>query len=198
MAFRDVEPPRDFHERAALAKKALTEFDLDVEVWIDDEGDQSRALFGDLPHSAIVVDEVGTVKLKLSWCDPEVLAATLPEIERDRMVISQEMAKASDHFLKRIEAAPHADEPATGPALHHRAVMLAHLAMTHTDHPARKAWLEELANGGPAWQRAWAEQRMRPSDAPNDDGNDNDDGDATERKGDGERTESATARAGPR
>lgn len=190
MAFRDVEPPRDFHERAALAKKALTEFELDVEVWIDDECDQSRALFGDLAHSAIVVDEVGTVKLKLSWCDPEVLAATLPEIERDRMVISQEMAKASDHFLERIDAAPHA----AGPATHHRAVMLAHLAMTHPDHRARTAWLEELANGGPTWQRAWAEQRMRPSDAPSDDG----DGHTPERKRDGEPTESATARAGPR
>ena len=56
MAFENVEQPKDRAERVALARRTLAELKLDVEVWIDDLGDQSRALFGDLPHSAIVVD----------------------------------------------------------------------------------------------------------------------------------------------
>ena len=150
MAFRDVPQPKDFAERAALAKKALAELKLDVDVWIDDQGDQSRALFGDLPHSAIVLDRAGTVALKLSWCDPEVLKRTLPEVRE--AVPGTPMAPVDQQFLERItgELPPH-----------HRRAMLAHLVLTLPRHPDRAAWLEELAASGPPQQRAWAERQRR-------------------------------------
>jgi hypothetical protein len=79
MAFGDVAQPTTFCERVSLAAKAMAEMQLSADVWVDDLGDQSRALFGDLPHSAIVINPAGVVQHKFSWCDPETVSDALQE-----------------------------------------------------------------------------------------------------------------------
>lgn len=161
MAFRDVPQPKDFAERAALAKKALKEMNLDVDVWIDDQGDQSRALFGDLPHSAIVLDRMGTVRVKLSWCDPHVLGQLIPEVPE--MSPAKPMAPLENHFEQRVaQARPKdADEQAWR---FHRDVMLAWLVAHKPAHDHRDAWLEQLAGRGPKHQQAWLERQHARQD----------------------------------
>jgi hypothetical protein len=62
-AFRDVQQPQNLGERCELARRTCAEFDLAPgTVWIDGMDDQSRALFGDLPSPAIVVDPFGVVR----------------------------------------------------------------------------------------------------------------------------------------
>lgn len=159
MAFRDVPQPTDRAERVELAKKTLAELQLDVDLWIDDSGDQSRALFGDLPNSAIVIDASGTVRLKLSWCEPEVLRGALPEIEW--MQREQRVPLAEAGFLAAIAKPPADDEGAR----HHRRTMLAALAVAQPRHANRCEWLRELEKDGPPEQRAWARQmREAPSE----------------------------------
>jgi len=153
----------------ALARRTIAEYGLDVDVWIDDLGDQSRAMFGDLPNPAIVVDAAGTVQLKLSWCEPKVLGLTLPEIPV--MVAGKDRAPADAGFLAAIETAPAAgtaaptDAPVPEPATrrHHRDTMLAHLVCHHPDHPHRARWLAELAASGPPQQRDWASRLLPPT-----------------------------------
>jgi hypothetical protein len=161
MAFRDVRQPKDFAERAALAKKALQEMNLDVDVWIDDEGDQSRALFGDLPHSAIVLDRMGTVQVKLSWCEPNVLQKLIPEVPE--MSPSKPMAPVENHFARRV-AHPKPEGADEKVWRFHRDVMLAWLIQHRPDHHDRSAWLEELAGRGPEQQRAWLRRQAARQD----------------------------------
>lgn len=161
MAFREVQQPRDRTERVELAKKTLAELQLDVDLWIDDSGDQSRALFGDLPNSAIVIDASGTIRLKLSWCEPEVLRGSLPEIEW--LQRENRVTPAEDGFLTAI-AKPPADDDV---ARHHRRTMLAALALSQPKHTDRGLWLRELETDGPPEQRAWARQMLEaPAAAP--------------------------------
>ncbi len=80
LAFDSIAQPTTFTERVALARKMIAEDQLDVDVWIDDLGDTSRAAFGDLPNSVIVIDKTSTVRLKHSWFDPTGLARALKEL----------------------------------------------------------------------------------------------------------------------
>ena len=80
MAFAQTPQPTTIEERVALANQTMAELNLKVDVWVDDLGDQSRAMFGDLPHAAIVIDPKGTIRLKLSWCDPLILQLALTEL----------------------------------------------------------------------------------------------------------------------
>jgi len=155
MAFREVVQPKNFAERAALAKKAMQELKLPIDVWIDDQGDQSRAMFGDLPHSAIVIDPVGTVRLKLSWCDPKVLDFAIREVP----VVSEgkKQAPVEAQFFDRITA-PTATSKVT---THHRRVMLGYLVTRDLCTTLRNEWLEELAGTGPQQQRRWAKGLLR-------------------------------------
>jgi len=75
LAFRDVLQPKNFEERAALARRTRDELDLDVEIWIDDMGDSSRAAFGDLPSWGVLISPNGHVMRKVSWPDPDELQA---------------------------------------------------------------------------------------------------------------------------
>ena len=52
----------------------LADLQLNVEVWVDDLGDSSRAAFGDLPSWAVMLSEEGTIMRKLAWPDPKTLA----------------------------------------------------------------------------------------------------------------------------
>lgn len=81
MAFADVAQPKDLGERCELARKTCDEMALDPSmVWIDGMDDQSRALFGDLPSPAIVVDPFGVIRAKLPWAEPEALGPVLREL----------------------------------------------------------------------------------------------------------------------
>lgn len=159
MAFDQVPQPCTRDERVALARKVLEEERLDLDLWVDDLGDQSRAAFGDLPNSAIVIDPLGTIRLKLSWCEPEVLALTLPEILAT--LPAERPAPADAGFLAEV-VRPSADgaRPDVANARHHRWTMLAHLAATRPEDAARRGWLAELVEAGPPEQRAWARQAL--------------------------------------
>ncbi|MCA8963878.1 MAG: hypothetical protein H6838_01275 [Planctomycetes bacterium] len=79
MAFAEIPQPKDLGERCELARKTCDELVLDPAlVWIDGMDDQSRALFGDLPSPAIVVDPFGVVRTKLPWAEPDALG---PQVE---------------------------------------------------------------------------------------------------------------------
>jgi hypothetical protein len=158
MAFEDVPQPTTYEERVALARRTLDELNLDVDVWVDDLGDTSRAAFGDLPHPAIVLDPAGRVRAKLAWCDPEVVDNLVKDVQRD--LPADRPAPADTGFLTAL-----ADAGLDG---HHRYTMLAHLALLHPAHADRRGWLTELAADGPPQQRAWAERLLRPA-ATNDD-----------------------------
>ena len=159
LAFADVPQPTTREERVELARKALEELKLDVEVWVDDQGDTSRAVFGDLPHSAIVIDPSGAIRLKVSWCDPTVLRLTIPEVVPAAAEDAVPLVEAG--FLAAIGKPLDANDEK---AQHHRQVMLAHLALARKEHPNRARWLAELASSGPDWQREWVE-RVAHADA---------------------------------
>ncbi len=157
MAFEDVAQPTTREERVALARRTLTELNLDVDVWVDDLGDTSRAAFGDLPHPAIVIDPAGRVRAKLAWFDPEVVDNLLKDVQLDLLTDrpTDRPAPADTGFLAAL----------TDDRLdrHHRHTMLAHLALQQPEHADRREWLAELAANGPPQQRAWAERLLRPA-----------------------------------
>ena len=164
LAFRDVAQPETFEERAALARRMLEELELDVEVWIDDLGDRSRATFGDLPSWAVVISSGGSIRRKLAWPDPDSLqklVANLPKPNQPR-TLTPERRRAnrirySLEQADKLRTAP-LYEVAAGRELrmHNRRAHLAYLVEAAPDHAARDAWLLELCGDGPTYQRAWA------------------------------------------
>lgn len=81
MAFADIQQPADLGERVQLARATCEAMALPPEqIWVDGMDDQSRALFGNLPSPAIVVDPFGVVRAKLPWAEPELLAPLLKEL----------------------------------------------------------------------------------------------------------------------
>lgn len=165
-AFADVVQPTTHEERARLAGRMCTELQLDVDVWIDDLGDASRATFGDLPSLAIVIDADGVIRRKLPWFDPNEVAAVLTTIAERRHGAAPEPAE--NGFLARLAGR---GSTATGDdeiARHHRQAMLAWLVEHRRDHRDRASWLDELADDAPPMLRAFVDrQRALPrSDAP--------------------------------
>lgn len=78
MAFADIQQPADLGERVQLARRTCEAMALPPEqIWVDGMDDQSRALFGNLPSPAIVVDPFGVIRAKLPWAEPELLAPQL-------------------------------------------------------------------------------------------------------------------------
>jgi hypothetical protein len=146
-----------------LAKKLLDEHGLTADVWIDEPGDLSRALFGDLPHPAIVIDAAGKIRVKMSWCEPEPLGRIVPELLAEQR--QQRVVPADVGFLQALAAKPAADLGAEQ-AAHHRWTMLAALALQQPSHADRPTWLAELARSGPQQQRDWAARMLAaPADA---------------------------------
>ena len=152
LGFRDVAQPATYAERCALAQKTREELQLDVEVWVDDLGDTSRATFGDLPNPAIVVDARGKVALKLAWCDPKVLEKALPEILADQP--QQLPPPAERGFLDAVGD----EEQRRRLDPHDRWMMLAWLAVHEPQHADRERWLTELATQAPPQQQGWVEK----------------------------------------
>lgn len=73
MAFKKIAQPVTWEERQTLAKKTKEELNLDALFLVDDIGDPSRKLLGDLPNPGIFVERDGTIKDKLSWAEPWVV-----------------------------------------------------------------------------------------------------------------------------
>ncbi len=104
LAFADVQQPQDLGERATLAHRTCTDLALaPADVWIDGMDDQSRALFGDLPSPAIIIDPLGSVRVKLPWAEPEALAPTLKQL----------LAALPDEIARELARAPASDAVAT-------------------------------------------------------------------------------------
>ena len=164
MAFDGTLQPKADAERVALAKKALDEMNLDVDVWIDDLGDSSRAMFGDLPNWAVVVLPDGKIHAKLEWAEPEKLAKAIPERKVSPSTGKAPVA-ADQYFLNAITKGTSDWHPKAAidfpNGKHQRQVMLAHLAISHTKHPDRRMWLRALAEDGPPRQRSWAKNCLQ-------------------------------------
>jgi len=82
MSFKDIAQPKTYAERCALATRTRSEFQVTSPLLVDDMNDQSRALFGDLPTPAIVIDPEGRVSVKLPWAEPDVLKPRLNGVLR--------------------------------------------------------------------------------------------------------------------
>ena len=81
LAFVDVQQPKDLGERVELARRTCTDMELaPASIWVDGMDDQSRALFGDLPSPAIVIDPLGVVRAKLPWAEPDALRSLLTQL----------------------------------------------------------------------------------------------------------------------
>ena len=80
MSFRDIGQPTTYEARCALARKTKHEFRMTSRFLVDDMNDQSRAMFGDLPTPAIIIDPTGRVATKLPWAEPDVLKLRLAKV----------------------------------------------------------------------------------------------------------------------
>lgn len=137
----------------------LADLQLNVEVWVDDLGDSSRAAFGDLPSWAVMLSEEGTIMRKLAWPDPKTLADFTRDLSTRRASsetqtkrLRASFARAQDRQLPPLSAGAEA----RAASLHDRLAHLAFLVEAAPEHDARASWLQELADNGPAWQRVWA------------------------------------------
>ncbi|MEC7583962.1 MAG: hypothetical protein VYE77_06560 [Planctomycetota bacterium] len=178
MAFRDIPQPKTYGERVALARKTLDELNLDMDVWIDDLGDQSRFAFGDLPSWVVVVRPNGEIWRKAQWPEPEILEKILQgldevrqphhaDLSEERFLALMSIAQPKDPFAKDIRSPQSAEQVIVeAKARHHRHVMLAYLVEQNPDHENREAWLNELA--GTDWepQRKWAQAQQNAAKPP--------------------------------
>ena len=171
MAFQDVMQPETFEERAALARRMLEELQLDVEVWVDDLGDSSRAAFGDLPSWAVMLSSGGTIRRKIAWPDPDGLRAFTKDITAaaaaDDLARRRRARMRNAYSLKRLDklSRPELYEGPRGKAgrLHARRAHLAFLVEAAPEHPEREEWLSELTSSGPPHQREWARRQTANS-----------------------------------
>lgn len=146
----------------------LEDLELDVEVWIDDLGDSSRAAFGDLPSWAVMISSGGTILRKLAWPEPESLqqfVKGLPTAEQMHASPPERVrAKRCEYSLKRAAALRSGTERERAAErrarVHERRAHLAYLVEAAPEHASRDAWLRELSGDGPAYQRAWALTRQ--------------------------------------
>ena len=172
LAFRDVAQPETFEERTELARRMLDELELDVEVWVDDLGDRSRAAFGDLPSWAVMLGNGGHIKRKLAWPDEDSLRAFVEDLPpRDRphnlppeRILANRVRYSLEQSEKLLTAPLYEAAPARAARQHDRRAHLAYLVDAAPEHDSREEWLRELCGNGPAYMRAWA--LAQRSDAP--------------------------------
>lgn len=154
MAFADIEQPKDLGERCALARRTCDEMALpSARVWIDGMDDQSRALFGDLPSPAIVIDRDGVLRSKLVWAEPDALTPIVQAV-----LAAAAKAQASGAAVPAPEVPALADAPAgaSWPAL----VACASLAVEHPEDPRWRGWIDRLVACDSLPARHWALQRL--------------------------------------
>jgi hypothetical protein len=182
-AFRDVPQPQNLGERCELAHRTCAELALAPgTVWIDGMDDQSRALFGDLPSPAIVVDPFGLVRAKLPWAEPDalapLLAGLLPELpaevearlapaapavrDGDRARIGAQLWKERHGRATSLPTEPPANDTWS------ELVAAATLAAERPDDARWRACIDRLAASADARVRHWALARLAarcPQDA---------------------------------
>lgn len=157
LAFADVEQPKNLGERCALARRTCDELMLaPAMVWVDGMDDQSRALFGDLPDPAIVIDANGVIRHKLPWAEPALL----------RPLVAQLLAASKAKAPQRPHEAS-APEGDAWPAL----CRCATLALERPQDPHWRGWIDRLLASPSVPVRHWALQRLveqlqRVDDAP--------------------------------
>lgn len=142
----------------------LKELELDVEVWVDDLGDRSRATFGDLPSWAVMLSHGGSIKRKVAWPDPESLQAfveDVPSADSPRKLSPERIRANRIHYsLKQAEQLRvrplYETAVARAERVHARRAHLAYLVEAAPDHASHDSWLKELSGDGPAYQREWA------------------------------------------
>ena len=113
MAFKEIAQPTSWDERRALAEKTKKELKLDALFLIDDMGDPSRKLLGDVPNPAIFVEKDGTIHDKLAWADASEIRGIIkdwhplppketpgppvkPDEKKDKDQVNGEVATKSD------------------------------------------------------------------------------------------------------
>ncbi|MFK7739196.1 MAG: hypothetical protein AB8H80_02645 [Planctomycetota bacterium] len=185
MAFGDVVQPTHDSERAALARRTKNEFQLDVDIWLDDLSDQSRRAFGDLPNWAIVIAPGGRIVHKLPWAEPDLLERMVRRRagSQQNKAWSKTLFDRATNANRRALAGERKDgqtqdgqkkgdqkkndqmlapRTKTAAARHIRSARLAWLVCHHPRDAARRSWLCELAATGTMRQRDWATQLLRP------------------------------------
>jgi hypothetical protein len=81
LAFTEVQQPATYEERRALAIRCRDELEVTCTILIDGMDDVSRALFGDLPNPAFIVDGSGRIVAKLPWADPDQIGERLKALD---------------------------------------------------------------------------------------------------------------------
>lgn len=170
LAFKDLEQPATWEERAALARRMRDDHGVTGAILVDSMDDASRACFGDLPSPAIAIGPDGRVLFKLPWAEPEVLGPRLEAHLKARDGGEPAVAPAAAPGPLGAEAwreavaealAAHADRPLR------RAAALADLLLAPPAGadpvPAWKSLVDSLSAHAPA--RAWAEGRLRAAGA---------------------------------
>lgn len=167
MAFEDVAQPATFEERRALAIKCRDELELPLTFLVDGMDDASRALFGDLPSPAFLVDASGIVREKLPWADPELLEAKIEAIAGDAAgSTGSDPTPAGGRRALEIE--PSILEAKARAAWQDRpgrlVAGLCDFAERHADPDAAvelwKSALQALEARAPKLQRTWIEQQL--------------------------------------
>jgi hypothetical protein len=92
LAFEDIRQPATYEERRALAVRCRDELEIPFTFLVDGMDDPSRALFGDLPSPAFVVNRDGQIADKLAWADPDEIGRSLKGLER-----AAELRAAAEH-----------------------------------------------------------------------------------------------------
>lgn len=195
MAFRAIEQPTSFEERRTLALRARDELQIPMTILVDGMDDASRALFGDLPSPAFVIDAHGVIRDKLPWADPDLLgkrleallaasqAASRPQASRpsedlaDTTPVAQ--AKAWVQRVRASAGGPDAKNATNRAAAAARKawrgnparlvaalVELAELAELAGDHELWREALATLEPRAPRLMRRWLEDRVSAASRP--------------------------------
>ena len=149
LAFRAIEEPTNFEERRALALRVRDELQIPMTILVDGMDDASRALFGDLPSPAFVIDEQGVIRDKLPWADPELLAKSVTALLTASQATSR--PQSSRAGSSSLSASPASTTPiARAQAMIERARASiggpdATFAIRRAAGGARKAWRENPA-----------------------------------------------------
>ncbi len=85
--FRDIEAPRSFDERTALARRFRTEVPGTIPVLIDGFDNATANAYGDLPNFAYVITRDGKVAFKEGW-------AAVKDVERELQRLTGEKPAA--------------------------------------------------------------------------------------------------------
>ena len=154
MSFSDIPQPGTYEERCVLARRLDTELGIPGVLLVDTMDDASRALFGDLPTPAMIIDRRGIIRTKLPWAEPDVLRPRLKRIANAEYAPPRSTREAAADAVAALYSGQHdraatlldavALRPDLPPSL--RPVILRASAACHpADSPRRKRLAEQAA-----------------------------------------------------